>query len=482
MRAGPLWGLDSLPVMNVVRPVSDRHWLQLEFCMPTTLGCWRAFADQHLSHCLGHEGEGSVLRELQRRGWATSLSAGTGSEETAAYSVFEVSVGLSRAGAMAWPGVIECIFAYIQMMRTQEANRPCWEEQAALQRMHFLHPTESAPYEQTEDISSQLAELGCIARACASRDGKVTEEEEEEQEQDPRLFGDEWLPLLESAAGDHVAALGSAKEQGLSLCKSSEEQLALDTKEIARRWLKVLQRTHSGPVGDDSILKYDVPGEWRDGVTGPACDATAALLAPSLCRATLVSSLFGRDAGAVQPQASTPTASSESPTPSASAAAADPAGGSPAPSSPNASTKPLVELDPDDQTARIREATREAAARCKEDPARYDENDCVVPGWVGWRSADAQVQTEMSSHLLGREGKPTRAPPASMTTEPLPFGLREPWFGAWCRPCPVPSAVLQRWREPRNFQSYWHLAPPPANAWIPGTLDLRGDSDSHRAC
>jgi len=117
MRAGPIWGLESLPVINVIRPVSDRHWMLLEFCVPTTLGCWRAVADQHVSHCLGHEGMGSVLRELQRRGWATSLSSGTGGEEMSPYSVFEVSVGLSRSGAVAWAGVIECVFAYLQMMR-----------------------------------------------------------------------------------------------------------------------------------------------------------------------------------------------------------------------------------------------------------------------------------------------------------------------------------------------------------------------------
>ncbi len=64
-------------------------------------------AEEYISHLIGHEGQGSLLSALKRRGWANTLSAGVGEggyDRNSAAFVFEVSIGLTDNGLDAAPG------------------------------------------------------------------------------------------------------------------------------------------------------------------------------------------------------------------------------------------------------------------------------------------------------------------------------------------------------------------------------------------
>ena len=399
--------------------------------------------------------------------------------------------------------------------------------------MHFLHPSESSPYDQVEFLSSQLAEQGCLARAVpgteadggaaivasggipgAAMSGDPGAPESKSDEPagggggsseadrslvlggggtiDDRLFGDEWLEILQTAAEDHLHALGSAREQGIEAGSAAAEDLKESASVLARRWLCSLQVAHSGPVADEDVLTFDQTGKWVDGVTAPACDALVGMLTPSLCRATLCSSLFGRDAGSsgggavssAEPESITaPGSSSQAAVPSGESSSSKGNDEGDARKSKSTRPPPLADLNPDEETERIRVATEAAAAASEADAAEFDDDTGGVPDWSGWASTSMSVQTEiLAGPVAPVAGTKSSTPVAKMTSEALPFGIREPWFGAWVRPCPVPASVLARWKSPRHFGAYWGLALPPANAWIPDTLELRSDSDTHVQC
>jgi len=86
------------------------------------------------------------------------------------------------------------------MLRVKGTQRAIWDEQAALSKINFAHPDETSPYDQTEDLAGQMAEL---SHAPPSLDQSGADSS-------PRLFGEEWIPVLEIAAKDHIAALKAA--------------------------------------------------------------------------------------------------------------------------------------------------------------------------------------------------------------------------------------------------------------------------------
>ena len=57
--------------------------------------------EDYLAHLLGHEGKGSLLCFLKAKGWASSLSAGVGTDGTQRSSyayIFEMSIRLTDSG------------------------------------------------------------------------------------------------------------------------------------------------------------------------------------------------------------------------------------------------------------------------------------------------------------------------------------------------------------------------------------------------
>ena len=97
--AGPPYAGGSLHVLPAVKA---GHVLHVAFCLPPLLGKrYRAKAEEYCSHLVGHEGAGSLLSCLKRKGWASALCAGVGdggTDRSTAAFVFEVAVTLTEAG------------------------------------------------------------------------------------------------------------------------------------------------------------------------------------------------------------------------------------------------------------------------------------------------------------------------------------------------------------------------------------------------
>lgn len=93
-------------------PVRERRKLCLFFPMPPTYPDFRVKMCRFISHCIGHEGPGSVLSALKARNLATELGAGTATQSTY-YSLFEVSVKLTEEGLPRWEEAVSLIFQYL---------------------------------------------------------------------------------------------------------------------------------------------------------------------------------------------------------------------------------------------------------------------------------------------------------------------------------------------------------------------------------
>ncbi|VBB34049.1 unnamed protein product, partial [Acanthocheilonema viteae] len=72
---GP-YGDEQLGVKVELVPVKDLRYLTLTFPIRDYRDDYRSWPAHYVSHLIGHEGPGSLLSELKRRGWVNSLSAG----------------------------------------------------------------------------------------------------------------------------------------------------------------------------------------------------------------------------------------------------------------------------------------------------------------------------------------------------------------------------------------------------------------------
>ena len=163
----------------------EGHELHVTFPLPCLDGAYEKKADEYLSHLVGHEGEGSLLSVLKAKGLVVAVSAGVSEEgydrSTVGY-MFSVTFRLTEAGlacthgasgegegegvATAPPGggaqkprwasahgVLQHLFAYLNMLRRAGPQAWVWDEMAAAARAKFKFAEE----EDAEDYASRLA-------------------------------------------------------------------------------------------------------------------------------------------------------------------------------------------------------------------------------------------------------------------------------------------------------------------------------------
>lgn len=80
-----------------VKAVRDVRQLEISFVFPDESAFYATKPGSFLSHLIGHEGQGSVLSYLKKKGWANGMSAGAGNGAIG-FEFFKISVDLTKEG------------------------------------------------------------------------------------------------------------------------------------------------------------------------------------------------------------------------------------------------------------------------------------------------------------------------------------------------------------------------------------------------
>eukprot|EP00884_Botryococcus_braunii_P020235 jgi/Botrbrau1/6896/Bobra.67_3s0015.1 len=146
---------------HIVPGVKQIHEITVSFQLPCLFDHYEAKAEDYISHLIGHEGEGSLLSALKRRGWANTLTAGVGEngyERNSAAFVMEITIGLTEAGLAASPGgglaVVGLLFDYIALLRREGPQAWVYEEMRATSEMRFR-------FAEEEDAMDTVTHLAC---------------------------------------------------------------------------------------------------------------------------------------------------------------------------------------------------------------------------------------------------------------------------------------------------------------------------------
>jgi len=157
---------EALSSVYRVVPVKNRHNLSLTWQLPPQFTNWRSDPTDYIGHLLGHEGSGSVLSALKRRGWASTIFAGIGHDGftmASSHALFSVTVGMTEEGVEKWEDIVELVYSYIQMMKNiggaDGSKFPgyIFEELKVVGEFKFRFQEDEQPSELVEDLADELS-------------------------------------------------------------------------------------------------------------------------------------------------------------------------------------------------------------------------------------------------------------------------------------------------------------------------------------
>lgn len=146
----PLFRKIDLGKKHYVCPVNDVRDLRLLWIVRPPYVMFRSKPHFYVREIITHEGPGSLLSVLKKRGWATEVTAETlleGLLDFGSYSFFIVHVKLTRVGLDHVDDLIEMIHGYITFLRNQGVRKWIHDECKAIQEIMFRFKDKEEPEE-----------------------------------------------------------------------------------------------------------------------------------------------------------------------------------------------------------------------------------------------------------------------------------------------------------------------------------------------
>ena len=143
----PLYPEKLLPARLDIEAVREQRAISCSFAIPPVLPHRQAHPLVLVSHLLGHEGRGSLLSALKERGWAESLNVGVGVRHKD-FATFTITVNATPAGMANHVGVVELMFACLDLIGKEGIERRYHDELARMARLgfRFMEKSEPGPY------------------------------------------------------------------------------------------------------------------------------------------------------------------------------------------------------------------------------------------------------------------------------------------------------------------------------------------------
>ena len=149
---------DEAHLCKLVRvvPIRSTHVLDFQWLIPPDKPVYRHTPCHYLSHLIGHEGPGSILKLLKDKRWANTLSAGEGPESYSAHALFLVSIELTDEGNEHVMEIAAIVFQYIRMLREQGLQRWVFDELKNVGETRFHFRDRQNPLSYVRNLTSSM--------------------------------------------------------------------------------------------------------------------------------------------------------------------------------------------------------------------------------------------------------------------------------------------------------------------------------------
>jgi secreted Zn-dependent insulinase-like peptidase len=151
----PLFTPGRLPLRINVIPLMDVRQLQVVFPLPSLQAHYRQKPVHLIATLLGHEGPGSLLSVLKRRGWADEIAAGPALDNRDE-AAFAVSITLTEGGLGHVDDIVSEVFAYLRLVRERGIEAWRYDEQARMAELAFRYSEKSTPLALVTDLAENL--------------------------------------------------------------------------------------------------------------------------------------------------------------------------------------------------------------------------------------------------------------------------------------------------------------------------------------
>ncbi|KAH8549377.1 Metalloenzyme, LuxS/M16 peptidase-like protein [Umbelopsis sp. PMI_123] len=138
-----------------VKPVKDVRSLDMTFPFPDQHPLFRVQPGRYLSHLIGHEGPGSILSFLKKKGWANYLQVGT-THGGIGFEFFRISVDLTEEGLANYESVLVTVFQYIHMLKKLGVEKNIFDEVQSLASLAFRFKEKYPPSQYTSRLAGLM--------------------------------------------------------------------------------------------------------------------------------------------------------------------------------------------------------------------------------------------------------------------------------------------------------------------------------------
>lgn len=149
------YGPEQLAKKVEVVPIKDTRMLSITFPFPDLNTEYMSQPGHYISHLIGHEGPGSLLSELKRLGWVSSLQSDSHTQ-AAGFGVYAVTMDLSTEGLEHVDEIVQLLFNYIGMLQTAGPKQWIYEELAELSAVKFRFKDKEQPMTMAINVASSL--------------------------------------------------------------------------------------------------------------------------------------------------------------------------------------------------------------------------------------------------------------------------------------------------------------------------------------
>ncbi|XP_018335112.2 nardilysin [Agrilus planipennis] len=147
---------DKFNKFYFVKPMKDICNLEVTWALPSLLDQYRCKPHHYISWLLGHEGKGSLLSYLRKKVLALSVYAGNGEsgcEHNSMFTLFTITVVLTKQGCEKAHQVIEAIFSYISLLKREGPQKWIFKEIQRIESTSFQFSEEESAVDNVEEIS-----------------------------------------------------------------------------------------------------------------------------------------------------------------------------------------------------------------------------------------------------------------------------------------------------------------------------------------
>ncbi|KAG5669690.1 hypothetical protein PVAND_017573 [Polypedilum vanderplanki] len=146
---------EMMRTVTYVVPIKDVRTMTLQFQTPCLLEYFRAKPEQYIINCLAYESRGSVLYELRKLRWCTTLNCDH-VKYAKGFGFFEIKVDLTDEGYIYMNDIIKLIFQYLNLIKRVGIKNWIFEELKNLAVIEFRFEDEKSPINLVSKISSYM--------------------------------------------------------------------------------------------------------------------------------------------------------------------------------------------------------------------------------------------------------------------------------------------------------------------------------------